>query len=360
MTLTSGPGLDQDGGMLESRSLAALVFGSSLLATSSAQTTLLAGDIDLLNPGGPSAAPSPALAGLVDAIDFDVLPGCGAVNPINKTVAHTFTGIPDRLLSARLRIRVRAGCAGAVGTDGIGLLFADAQSTDYCSEVAWGAYFGPVDAPDSLCLSTGDDPGILASWTFEDQLLWTLDLAALPTPNGTVSLLGELEQRGFLDVTVGDETGVDFFELTYEQGIGATDCTNAVPNSTGMPGQIEAFGRTAVSENNVTLRAFDMSLVSSGYFLASPNAGFAANPGGSTGNLCLGSPIGRYIGPGQVQNTALSGSFSLRIDVASMPQPMGTAVVLPGETWRFQAWHRDHGAAGATSNFTTSMAITFD
>lgn len=30
-----------------------------------------------------------------------------------------------------------------------------------------------------------------------------------------------------------------------------------------------------------------------------------------------------------------------------------------GETWHFQAWHRDSGSMGGTSNFTNGLEIVF-
>ena len=33
---------------------------------------------------------------------------------------------------------------------------------------------------------------------------------------------------------------------------------------------------------------------------------------------------------------------------------------MPGETWRFQAWHRDFGPSGATSNYNYGLQPTFE
>jgi len=84
---------------------------------------------------------------------------------------------------------------------------------------------------------------------------------------------------------------------TVGSGIGTSYCGPAVNNSTGNPGVITATGSAIAANNDVTLRASSLPNNSNGFFLTSTNQGFVANPGGSSGNLCLGSSIGRYVGP---------------------------------------------------------------
>jgi hypothetical protein len=38
---------------------------------------------------------------------------------------------------------------------------------------------------------------------------------------------------------------------------------------------------------------------------------------------------------------------------------MGTVAVLPGDTWSFQAWHRDVNP-NTTSNFSDTISVTFE
>ena len=54
--------------------------------------------------------------------------------------------------------------------------------------------------------------------------------------------------------------------------------------------------------------------------------------------------------------------FVLRlvIDLGMLPQPSQFVAIQPGETWKFQAWHRDVNAAGPTSNFTSGVEIDFN
>ena len=81
------------------------------------------------------------------------------------------------------------------------------------------------------------------------------------------------------------------------------------------------------------------------------------NPGGSSGNLCLLPPFGRYVQfAGAV---GMDGTKSLSIDLTALPQPTSTAAVQAGETWFFQFWHRDSFLGVPTSNFTDGLGITF-
>lgn len=140
--------------------------------------------------------------------------------------------------------------------------------------------------------------------------------------------------------------------------LGVAYCT-ANPNSTGFAASISASGSAVVSNNSLTLRASTLPQLVFGLFLVSRDQDFVTNPGGSAGNLCLGGMIGRYVGPGQVQNSGVAGTISLALDLSQIPQPNGFVSAAAGETWNFQAWYRDGNSAGVTSNFTTGLEITF-
>ena len=173
-----------------------------------------------------------------------------------------------------------------------------------------------------------------------------------------------------VDTTTGAVTLIqDTFSLNAEMeisvkvgtggNIGTNYCT-AVANSTGSTGDISATGSTIAANNDVTLMASALPNNAFGFFLTSMTQGFIANPGGSTGNLCLGGSIGRYVGPGQVQNTGTVGSFSLVLNLNQTPSPTGFVAISTGQTWNFQAWHRDQIAGTATSNFTDGLEISFN
>jgi len=91
-----------------------------------------------------------------------------------------------------------------------------------------------------------------------------------------------------------------------------------------------------------------------GYFLASEVSGFFANPGGSQGNLCMSSPIGRFAS--LVQSSGPLGRIAVSVDLTNIPQ---LGAVLAGDTFHFQAWFRDVNPTN-TSNFSDGLAVTFE
>lgn len=138
--------------------------------------------------------------------------------------------------------------------------------------------------------------------------------------------------------------------------LGTNYCTPN-PNQAGMLGSIGAFGSFSVFANDVTLTASNMPQNQFGIFIVSRAQGFAANPGGSNGNLCLGSPLGRYRQGPQIKSTGTTGSFELSIDLTTIPLGSTPVSAVPGDTFNFQAWHRE--GVGGGSNFTDAVEITF-
>ncbi|MEO0663035.1 MAG: hypothetical protein AAFZ87_15980 [Planctomycetota bacterium] len=80
--------------------------------------------------------------------------------------------------------------------------------------------------------------------------------------------------------------------------------------------------------------------------------------GGGEGTLCVGGTIGRY--NAQIQQVSLQGSVGFVVEPLVIP--LGGAVVsaTAGDVFGFQAWHRDVGGAGATSNLTNAVAVGFE
>ncbi|MEM1447713.1 MAG: hypothetical protein AAF726_24000 [Planctomycetota bacterium] len=140
--------------------------------------------------------------------------------------------------------------------------------------------------------------------------------------------------------------------------VGTAYCGPAVPNSTGQPGRIDASGSTAVADNDLTLRGFDLPQNSLCLAIVSQTQGFAQMPGGSLGNICLGGAVGRYVT--QAASSGAAGEVFVSVDLTTIPQPTGNAVVQPGETWNFQYWHRDAVMGTAVSNFTDGLSVTFN
>jgi hypothetical protein len=142
-------------------------------------------------------------------------------------------------------------------------------------------------------------------------------------------------------------------------GIGTNYCGPGVVNSTGNSGTIGGTGTNIVANNDLALVASNLPMNAFGYFLTSRTQGLVNQPGGSLGVLCLGGAIGRYTGPGQIQNTGTTNSFSLALNLSQTPTPTGLVAVVAGETWNFQAWHRDAVGGTAVSNFTDGFSVAF-
>ncbi|MEM6675612.1 MAG: hypothetical protein AAF726_22365 [Planctomycetota bacterium] len=141
-------------------------------------------------------------------------------------------------------------------------------------------------------------------------------------------------------------------------GLG-TNCCDANANSTGVTARIAVAGSDVAADNDLTLSASSLPTFSFGFFLTSLDQGFVMNPGGSAGNLCLGGSIGRYVGPGQIQNSGAGGAFSLDVNLTQHPTPTGFVIVTAGDTWNFQAWYRDSVGGAPTSNFTDGIELSF-
>jgi probable HAF family extracellular repeat protein len=141
-----------------------------------------------------------------------------------------------------------------------------------------------------------------------------------------------------------------------EDGMGARYCA-ALPNSTGQVGRLAVYGNNIVANNQVQLAASNLPQNSTGYFIASLTTGNTI-PINSQGRLCLGSPLKRFAGPGQVLNSGAAGAFAISLDLTSFSSGLGVFGVQPGDTWYFQAWHRDPGPP-TTTNLTDAVGVTF-
>jgi hypothetical protein len=139
--------------------------------------------------------------------------------------------------------------------------------------------------------------------------------------------------------------------------LGTAYCS-ATPNSTGVPSEVSGSGSTSLLLNDLTLNVAGLPPGTFGYFLVSFDQDFVPNPGGSSGNLCLGGSIGRY--SRDVMAATSQGTVTQNMDLGAIPQPSGLVAVDAGETVNFQLWHRDQSGAGATSNFSRGLSLLVD
>jgi hypothetical protein len=162
---------------------------------------------------------------------------------------------------------------------------------------------------------------------------------------------------GLTSTLVHAGPALSIFEAPAPTTIGTNYCAANV-NSTGVTGSLIGSGSDVVVDNDFHLEASTLPLNAFGYFVTSQVQGFVQNPGGSSGNLCLGGSIGRFLQ--QIQNTGSTGGFTIQADLTAFPSPSSGGVpVAAGETWSFQAWHRDAIGGIATSNFTVGLEVLF-
>lgn len=153
---------------------------------------------------------------------------------------------------------------------------------------------------------------------------------------------------------------IDAADLAFFGGtsVGTSYCGPAAPNSSGVGATISGEGSATALGNDLTLRASDLPVNTLVLGVTSQTQDFVPSAGGSSGNLCLGGSIGRFVS--QAGSSGASGTFDIALDLTSFPQPMGSVSVLAGDTWNFQAWFRDQMGGASTSNFTDGLTVTFN
>ncbi len=150
---------------------------------------------------------------------------------------------------------------------------------------------------------------------------------------------------------------ISFNRSTRRFGVGY--CGPMPVHSGGRSAVISAKGSPFVAANNVTLLAERLPPQQFGFFFIADGRGFAPNPGGSQGNLCVSGDIGRLIqGPGSIFLSDAAGTAAVPLDLTQVPTPHGTESLLPGDTRFAQAWFRDTNPT-STSNFTSGLELVF-
>ncbi len=155
-------------------------------------------------------------------------------------------------------------------------------------------------------------------------------------------------------------------ELTYNVGMVIDNVCVSSPdwsrycstttNSTGESARIGAFGSGSVAADDLELHVTDLPPNTFGYFIVGTARGLVANPGGSQGNLCVTGAIGRFQ---QILQSSSSGVVQMPVDWSALPWLGGApAIVLPGQTWNFQYYHRDRINSSPVTNFSDGLSIT--
>ncbi|MEL6712152.1 MAG: PQQ-binding-like beta-propeller repeat protein, partial [Planctomycetota bacterium] len=116
-------------------------------------------------------------------------------------------------------------------------------------------------------------------------------------------------------------------------------CQSTWTNSTGETGLLRAYGSRRASDANATLVASRLPVDQPVLFLGGTGLLWPTPVGGSVGRLCLGGSIARF--NDSVQSSGLLGTAALRLDLDAIPLASGLAAVQAGQSWYFQAWHRN-------------------
>lgn len=227
-----------------------------------------------------------------------------------------------------------------------------------------------------------DDGGF--TWTdIGDDLIVPTRLATSPIEEGVyyaTSALG-VERRSYLGGAVeslstiaGEVIDVrvsapdDTLLAAYgESGIwlhviprttGTSYCGPAVVNSSGAPAELRMEGSSSVAADDLRLVARRLPPQVFGMPFIGDASDFVPGAVGSTGILCVGGGIGRFLG--QVQSSGADGLIAFQLDLGALPSPNNTYQAMPGQVRYFQLWFRDVTPAGApTSNFTDAVAVSF-
>ena len=213
------------------------------------------------------------------------------------------------------------------------------------------------DASYTLSYSTADGPVSLSAARVE-----TLN----PFPGFAAERLVEFAMPAEDDVTTftigfaASDTNCSLdavmLDVLVEGQVGTSYCT-ANPNSTGVVGELEAFGSDIAADNSLELRLSNLPANQFGIYIVSATQAFVPGLSGSQGNLCVGGAIGRF--NGQIFDSGATGSNETVIDLTQLPIGNAPVAAQSGDTWNFQAWHRDVNPT-ATSNLTTAVSITFN
>lgn len=195
--------------------------------------------------------------------------------------------------------------------------------------------------------------------------------AALPplvfaeAPTGMGDALGAtLDSRGntWVSARVGSTATLvegRLYKLVLEGDPSSGLCNAAVPNSTGLRSRIRTAGSGQAARDNLTLAVDRLPASAAVLFLNARLAATIPNAGGSLGTLCLGSDVSRYVRPGEIRFTGPVGEASLQLRLPETPRGAGLAPVVAGQSFFFQAWHRDLVGGQQESNFTNAVRVDF-
>lgn len=148
--------------------------------------------------------------------------------------------------------------------------------------------------------------------------------------------------------------------ILYDDGtiaFGAAFCAPAELHSAG--GRAEATVLDdPIAGAVVDFHAQSLPPQTFGIFAIGTDVASPVTPPGSAGRLCLGGEIARFQLAGQILNSGMDGEFTLGVDTGALPfNPVRS--IERGQTLFVQAWFRDVGPNGPSSNFSSGAAVRF-
>ncbi len=164
--------------------------------------------------------------------------------------------------------------------------------------------------------------------------------------------------------------GTPMLVVDYQMGgpIYTPFCDPADLNSTGFPTVLTGVIMSSPPGTGLHLEATQGPPGQFGYFVVGTAFAEPGIPIGQ-GHLCVSGAIGRYNvaggslnstsffnAAGVLQNNVGTSSVGTGFDVPNTVPISGSPMIMGGETWHFQLWHRENGG---TSNFSNGFSVTF-
>ncbi|MEL6712988.1 MAG: right-handed parallel beta-helix repeat-containing protein [Planctomycetota bacterium] len=210
-----------------------------------------------------------------------------------------------------------------------------------------------VDAPAGDYRLTPGSPGIDAGDSGDFLYLWNRDLSGKARFVDDPATVDTGEGSGYEDAYPVVDMGA--FELAGDT-VGAPTCVS-VANSGGRRAHLSGSGSSAALDDDLTLDVWNLPAGQTALLAGSRSSAFTPFPGGSSGVLCLGGEIGRYLGLLTAADSQGTARFDL--DLTALVTPSGHVAAAPGDRWFFQVWYRDTSGGAASSNFTDALKIRF-
>jgi len=159
------------------------------------------------------------------------------------------------------------------------------------------------------------------------------------------------------DVTRSGGHGLAAFVDLDQDPLGDVYCSAANASDWQSGARLYGTGSSSVATNDLVLRCAGLPVGATTILLASRSSA-VVNVLGGLSRLCLGAPLGRFVRPGEVTGADANGVITVDVDLLTLPLGGSIAAAAPGETWYFQALHRDP-LRPSGANLSSAVSITF-